>query len=128
MKKLSLLIGLVLVYIVFSSASDVLPLTNVSISVDFTDYSVERPVVTFIGDEGQGTFVFDYQNGNYQTKLLPDGFYTISLSINPIQSTSCQVYLWGSDAELVLPESPGAVSEPSVNLQPDTFIFGVECR
>ena len=66
-----------------------------NITVDFTAISDQRAVVTITGSNGEGTFVFDSQDGLLQSKVIPrKATYTVMWEYYAVTPVSCNYMLY----------------------------------
>lgn len=99
------------------------------VTVDFSTYEADHAIVTFTGEQHQGTFIFISDSASVQTKNMPShGRYTVTLEITPDVISSCQLSLDGGEEVLIISEfQPGSVSMPGQKVG-DLYSFSVTCR
>lgn len=125
MRKISLLVGALVALLACHPGGT---LTK-PVTVDFTNYEADHMIVTFAGEQHQGTFTFVSDSASVQTQNMPaHGRYTVTLAINPDVISSCQVALDGGENSLVISEfQPGSVSLAAQRLG-DLYTFSISCR
>lgn len=125
-----IILALLLLTTVFTSCTkEELEKKKINVTVDFSQASGHE-IVTFVGDDGQDSYIFDSNNGLVQThKLLNLGTYTIYWQIVSVpQVTSCQVFLFYTPgSQLSLPEAPGNAAVAGVTLESE-YDFSINCR
>lgn len=101
------------------------PVATKAVSIDFSTCN-EVTTISFVGDQGQGTFDFISSAGSYQTHSLPDyGTYAVNYAMTPTTPNSCAY--WFDSGALVVAGTGGSTSEAAQTLK-SNYSFSVSCR
>ena len=104
---------------------------KIDITVDFTGFSDGNTII-FVDDRGKQT-TFSSVDGLIQTKKMKEGYYDVFWSINPSNTSSCQVIAGLGVDQLSLPEQPGSTTTSGLPIGSgvggvEFFSFTVNCR